>query len=154
MSRSGVALSWVAVAVGGAVGTAARYGLDLAIPHPIDAFGWSTFIENAVGSFLLGWLAAAVWDRVPDWVRAGLGAGLLGSFTTFSAVMVSAIAIGQGGELAGGPGSVQPGDFVAAALVVFANVVVGIVCALTGILVGRRGRGPRRGTTPEGGEDA
>jgi len=147
-------MSWLAVAAGAAVGTAARYGIDLLLPHPIDGFPWSTFIVNAVGSLALGWLTAALWDRVPDWVRAGLGAGLLGSFTTFSAVMVSAIAIGQGGELVGGPGSVLPGDFAGAALVVFANVFVGIVCALIGLLVGRGGRGPRLASTPEGGEDA
>lgn len=152
--RSGAVASWFAVAAGAAIGTSARYGLDLLVPHPLDAFPWSTFAINVVGSFALAWLAAAAWDRVPEWVRAGLGAGLLGSFTTFSAVMISAIAIWEGGELVGGPGSVQPGSFVLAALVVLANVVAGLVAALAGTLVGRRGRRLRTVAAQEKGEDA
>lgn len=154
MSRTSAAASWAAVAAGAVVGSSARYGLDLALPHSIDAFPWSTLLINIVGSFALGWLAAAVWDRVPDWVRAGLGAGVLGSFTTFSAVAISAVAIAQGGELANGPGSIEPGDFALGGLVVLANVIGGIVAALIGTAIGRRGR--RLGTVAarERGEDA
>jgi len=152
--KSAAAASWFAVAGGAVIGTAARYGLDLLIPHRLDQFPWSTFAINVVGSFALGWLAAAVWDRVPDWVRAGLGAGLLGSFTTFSAVMISAIAIAEGGELVGGAGSLEPGDFGLAALVVLADVVAGLIAALIGTILGRRGRRLRTVAAQEKGEDA
>jgi CrcB protein len=153
VSRASAA-SWAAVAGGAIIGGSARYGLDHAIPHPIDGFPWSTFLINIIGSFALGWLAAAVWEQVPEWVRAGLGAGVLGAFTTFSAVAVSAVAIAEGGPLTGGPGSVEPGDFALAALVVLANVVAGILAAILGTVLGRRGRRLPAVAAQEEGEDA
>jgi len=148
------AASWAAVAGGAIIGGSARYGLDHAIPHAIDGFPWSTLLVNIVGSFALGWLAAAVWGRVPDWVRAGLGAGVLGSFTTFSAVAVAAVAIAEGGPLTGGPGSIEPGDFAIGALVVLTNLVGGVLAAAVGTLLGRRGRPLAAVARHEQGEDA
>ena len=55
-----------AVLVGGFLGTGLRLGADLLVP------------------------VARVWPAVPGWVRGGLGTGLLGSFTTFSAVVLVA----------------------------------------------------------------
>ncbi len=146
MSRTDTALSWVAVAIGAAIGTAARYGLDLLLPHELDAVPWSTIVVNTLGSFVLGVLAAGAWSVVPPWLRAGLGAGLLGSFTTFSTLMIVAVATAQGGELANGIGSVEPGAFGQAAVVVVGSVFAGILAAFVGILLGRWGlrRGLRR----------
>jgi len=132
------ALPWVAVAVGAALGTSMRYGLDLLLPHSLDAVPWSTIIANTLGSFALGLLAAGTWGVVPPWLRAGLGAGVLGSFTTFSTLMIAAVAIAQGGPLAHGPGSVEPGSVAQAAMVIVGSAFVGLLAALIGILVGRR----------------
>lgn len=71
-----------AVALGGALGSVAR----LAVGEAWQAAGpwvtWSELTVNVTGAFLL----AVVVHRVPDprW-RAGLGTGLLGSWTTVSA---------------------------------------------------------------------
>jgi len=80
--------AWLAVAGGGLLGTELRYGLGLAFP---DAGGlpWTTLGINVAGSFVLAalttfWIAR---PRTAFWLRAGLGPGLLGSFTTFSAVV-------------------------------------------------------------------
>jgi CrcB protein len=83
----------VAVAVGAALGAALRLGIDTAIPHADDAFPLSTLIINSIGAFALGVLVARVWLAAPHWLRAGLGAGLLGTFTTFSAVAVSLVSL-------------------------------------------------------------
>ena len=83
----------LAVLVGGLAGTGLRLGLDLLLPHGDDAFPWSTLIINVVGSFALGALVARVWPIAPGWLRASLGTGLLGSFTTFSAVAVSLVTL-------------------------------------------------------------
>lgn len=80
------------------MGTAARFAIDIAIPHGSDGFPLSTLIVNAVGAFLLGVLVARVWATAPSWLRAGLGTGLLGSFTTFSAVAVSLVSLGSAGN--------------------------------------------------------
>jgi CrcB protein len=77
----------VAVAVGGAAGSLARYGLDRFIEHHvITVFPWSTFTINVTGCFLAGLAVAALVDRhhLPPWVRIGIVVGFLGAYTTFS----------------------------------------------------------------------
>lgn len=94
-------VSWrdiAAVIVGGAIGTALRLSLDTLIPHTDDTFPFSTLLINTLGAFALAVLVARVWERAASWVRAGLGAGLLGTFTTFSAMAVSLVTLGQAGE--------------------------------------------------------
>ena len=71
----------LAVAVGGALGAAARYGTDRLIDPPV-AFPWSTFVVNIVGCFFIG-LASQELGEAPDWVRNGVVVGLIGGFTTF-----------------------------------------------------------------------
>ena len=87
-----------AVLVGGVVGTGLRLTIDAAIPHTDTAFPLSTLIINTVGAFLLGALVARLWATAPSWLKAGLGAGLLGSFTTFSAFAVSLVSLTAAGE--------------------------------------------------------
>jgi CrcB protein len=85
--------SILAVFVGGSIGTCLRLLLDDTIVHTDQTFPWSTLIINILGSFVLAILVSRVWPVVPDWVRAGLGPGLLGGFTTFSAVMASMVTL-------------------------------------------------------------
>lgn len=85
----------LAVAIGGIVGSALRLGIDTALAHDDYSFPLSTLIINTVGAFVLAVLVARVWPIAPAWLRAGLGAGLLGSFTTFSAVAVSLVSLAE-----------------------------------------------------------
>lgn len=98
--RSSPALTLVAVAVGGVLGTGLRLGFDLAFPHGDAEFPVETLVVNLVGTFALGWLVGGLWTRpaTPAWLKAGLGSGLLGSFTTLSAVMASLIVLTRAGE--------------------------------------------------------
>jgi CrcB protein len=73
------------VALGGALGSAARYAVGLAWPTPPDGFGWATFGINVVGCLAIGVLYGV--DRRPA-VRLFAGTGVLGGFTTFSAYAV------------------------------------------------------------------
>jgi CrcB protein len=75
----------VAVAVGGAVGALARWGLTEAFPSDPDAFPWATFAINVVGSFALALLPALAVVRRRRLLAVGLGPGVLGGFTTLSA---------------------------------------------------------------------
>jgi len=88
-----------AVFLGGMVGTGLRLGIDQALPHVDTAFPASTLIANTVGALVLGWLVAGLWTRpgLPQWLKAAVGAGVLGSFTTYSAVMVSLVALSAAG---------------------------------------------------------
>ena len=75
---------FVFVALAGAAGAAARYGLDLHFSRDAHHVPWVTFAINVGGSFLLG-AAVAVLDAHPHpTVRPALTIGLLGGFTTFS----------------------------------------------------------------------
>lgn len=80
----------LAVLVGGLVGSGLRLGIDAVLPHAAPGtFPLSTLLINVAGSFVLALLVARVWPTAPAWLRFGLGTGLLGSFTTFSALVVS-----------------------------------------------------------------
>lgn len=116
----------VAIVVGGLVGTGLRLGLDALLPHSDDGFPWSTLIINVVGSFALAVLVARVWPSAPHWLKAGLGAGLLGSFTTFSALAVSLVTLADAGEWLLGAGYLV------------ASLVAGLGAATAGLFLGRR----------------
>jgi CrcB protein len=92
--------AWLAVAAGGLIGTELRYGLALAFPDVPGSLPWATFWINSGGSFILAALTT-LWMARPQtafWLRAGLGPGLLGSFTTFSAVVFSVDQLARAGE--------------------------------------------------------
>ena len=111
------------VAIGGACGVMARYGIGRATFHS-DALIWSTVGINIVGSFLLGLLAAEHWfDRD---VREALGVGFLGGFTTFSTFSVQIVLEVDAGE---------PGR---AAWYLLASVVGGVAAATAGYALGRK----------------
>lgn len=72
------------VAVGGVVGSLARWGMVEASPAI-----WTTLGINVLGSFLLGVLVSR---RPPEhWSRPLLGTGALGGFTTMSALAVQVV---------------------------------------------------------------
>jgi CrcB protein len=77
----------VGVALGGALGASARYGVDRLIEARSSAiFPWSTFTINITGCFLIGVVSTALVDRhhLPAWLRIGLVVGVVGGYTTFS----------------------------------------------------------------------
>jgi CrcB protein len=87
-----VPLILLAVFLGGAGGTGLRFGMDSLFPAQ-DGFPVATLVINLLGSFTLGVLVGRVWPAAPHWLRAALGPGLLGGFTTFSAVTVATITL-------------------------------------------------------------
>ncbi len=76
------------IAAGGAIGSAARYGVNVWSARALGSeFPWHTFIVNVVGCFAMGVLVALMATRlnVSNEARAFLTTGILGGFTTFSA---------------------------------------------------------------------
>ncbi|WP_341578326.1 CrcB family protein [Microbacterium schleiferi] len=78
-------------AVAGGVGAALRYSADVAILRWWDP-PWGVFVVNVVGSFALGILTGAAPSADLQLV---IGGGLLGGFTTFSAVSVTTILLAE-----------------------------------------------------------
>ncbi|MCG5217863.1 FluC/FEX family fluoride channel [Streptosporangium sp. KLBMP 9127] len=88
--RAGVWPVLGAVSAGGVLGTLARYGITVALPHPPGAFAWSTLLVNVSGCLLIGVLmvlAGEVWTG-RRLIRPFLGVGVLGGYTTFSTYVV------------------------------------------------------------------
>lgn len=76
------------VALGGALGSAARYGVNVWSGRLLGTdFPWHTLAVNLLGCFTMGALTAlmALKFNVGQEVRAFLTTGILGGFTTFSA---------------------------------------------------------------------
>ncbi|MEV7554440.1 fluoride efflux transporter CrcB [Amycolatopsis sp. NPDC089917] len=75
-----------AVGVGGALGSLARYGLSVALPHSPGRFALSTFATNVSGCLLIGVLMALLSATTDPHrlLRPFLGVGILGGYTTFS----------------------------------------------------------------------
>ena len=101
------------VALGGAVGSAARYGVNVWSGRVLGAeFPWHTFIVNVAGCFIMGVLVElmALKLNVGGDTRAFLTTGILGGFTTFSAFSLDFALLVErktyGAALAYGAGSV------------------------------------------------
>jgi fluoride exporter len=121
------------VALGGVLGSLARWGVGLAVPTPPGTFPWATFGINVLGSLLMGVLVVVVteFSTAHPLVRPFLGVGVLGGFTTFSTFAVDA----QGLLLTGHP---------ATALASLAGTIVAAVgAAALGMALTRRLAGQR-----------
>lgn len=122
----------VAVAIGGALGTMARYELALAEPVPSGHFPWATFVANVLGSLVLGvavvvLAASRASARIP---RAFVAVGFCGGLTTFSTWMVESVLLTRDGD-----GGVAALYLVVSLVAGFAAVVLGV--GATRRLVGR-----------------
>src|ERR1700748_2717071 len=94
--------TWGAVAVGGALGSLARFWLAAwVIMLTGPRFPWGTLLINVVGSFVIGVVAgytitAARVTMHPD-LRIFLMVGVCGGFTTFSAFSLQTFELIQSG---------------------------------------------------------
>ena len=87
---------WIGVGILGGCGALARFGLTLLVAdrlHPHLPLG--TMAVNVSGAFLLGLLAGASLDGD---ARLLLGAGAIGSYTTFSTWMLETQRIDEAGK--------------------------------------------------------
>jgi CrcB protein len=91
------AVLW-AVAIGGAIGSIARYLAVTGMATWLGrAFPYGTLTVNVVGSFLMGVALALLVQRglLGEPWRAGLMSGVLGGFTTFSAFAGETLVLAQ-----------------------------------------------------------
>ena len=78
---------YLAIAIGGAFGAMARYGLALFIVERFPSrFPYGTLIINVTGSFVIGFFMTFLSQRIhfhPNWTLA-IVVGFVGAYTTFS----------------------------------------------------------------------
>ena len=116
-----------AIAIGGALGASARYGVTQLITVPPDSFPWSTFWTNVSGSFALGVVLAIVLERFPPsrYARAFAATGFCGAYTTYSTFAVETDLL------------VKDGHAGIAAAYVVASLVTGFAAVFVGMWLAR-----------------
>jgi CrcB protein len=119
-----------AVALGGAIGTAARYEVGQRWPVAAGSFPTSTFAVNTIGAFAIGLVLAVLLARWPQhrYARPFLCVGLLGGWTTMSTFAVEADLL------------VRDGHAGTAAAYVFTTLAAGLVATSAGLTAGRLAR--------------
>ena len=112
------------IAVFGAVGTLARYGLQgLVQLRAGSAFPYGTLLVNLTGCFFLGLIGQFTMNRMvlpADW-RVAIAVGFFGGYTTFSSF---------GWETAK---MLEDGEWLGATAYVGASVVAGLLLSVAGI---------------------
>ena len=95
-------MHWFAVAIGGALGSLARYALSAYIfDVSSHKFPYATLAINVLGSFAMGILFVLIVEKaaMPSEMRSLLMIGFLGAFTTFSAFSLDALGLWQNGHV-------------------------------------------------------
>jgi CrcB protein len=117
------------IAIFGAVGTLARYGLQGLIQiRAGGTFPYGTLLINLTGCFLLGLIGQFTLNRMfisPDW-RVAITVGFFGGYTTFSSF---------GWETAK---MLEDGEWLRATTYVAASVFVGLFLSVAGIRLANR----------------
>jgi len=126
-------MSWtnlVLVALGGAIGSVARWATNVAIG---DRFGatawpWPTFTVNVVGSFLIGIIAGLALTGsygMTPLMRLFLAVGIMGGFTTFSSFSLDVLS------------NLEAGRYVLGVGYAGASVVLGLAATAGGMALAK-----------------
>jgi CrcB protein len=121
-------MTWLLVALGGALGSLARYAVNVAAARWLpETFPYGTFLVNAVGCAIFGLLLGAGESRnvLTPAVRAFCLVGLLGGFTTFSSYSAESVVL------------LRSGAWPLALLNTLGQVVVGLLAVVLGWWAGR-----------------
>ena len=112
-------------ALGAVIGSLARLQVSYLIQTPsATSFPWATFLVNVVGALLIGIVAALPKIMSNEARRHFVVTGVLGGFTTFSAIAVETLQL-----------ATQP---VISVTYVVATFAVGILATHLGSLIGAR----------------
>ena len=115
-------MSFLYVALGGALGSVLRYLLSLVIPK-VAGFPWPTFVANVLGCLCIGFFSGLFLkcDSLSPNLKLFLVTGFCGGFTTFSTFANENLAL------------LQSGKFGMFAAYVISSFVLGIAACAFGI---------------------
>lgn len=124
-----------AIALGGALGGPARYGIAQVVHVAPGGMPWATLVTNVSGSFVIGLVLALVLERFPPtrYLRPFVATGFLGAYTTYSTFAVETAVL------------VKDGHVPVALAYVVASLVAGLAAARAGLWAGRSLPLPHRG---------
>ena len=94
-----MAYLWIGIA--GFFGATLRYSIGLFLFDESVVFPFATLTVNLIGSFLLAWFTTAFVKRfsISNHLKAAIGTGFIGSFTTFSTLSVETVTLIKNEEL-------------------------------------------------------
>jgi len=118
----------VAIAIAGALGALARYGLEGFVSRRTPgAFPWSTFVVNVSGAFVLGFVFTLLTEQfsVAPWIRGAATIGFLGAYTTFSTLTFETYRL------------VEDGALGIAAANALGSIAAGLAAVYLGVVTGR-----------------
>ena len=118
-------MNYLWVAVGGALGSVARYWCSGVVANWFgESFPWGTIIVNVLGSFIIGLFATLTAPDgrlfVASEARVFVMVGLCGGYTTFSSFSLQTLNLAREGEWLGAG----------------ANVVLSVVLCLLAVWIG------------------
>lgn len=101
--NTSLALQLTLVGSGGAIGAICRYGLSLLLNSNTahaQSFPWATFLANMIGCFFIGCFAGYIVGNndVSLHLKLFFAIGVLGGFTTFSALSLESFNMLQSGH--------------------------------------------------------
>ena len=120
---------YLLVAVGGALGSMARYGFGVGVGRLwTSSFPLATMLINILGSLAMGLFIGWLARKTPGWqadARLFVAVGIFGGFTTFSSFSLDTISM------------LERGEVVPALGYVLVSVIVGIAALYGGLLLVR-----------------
>jgi CrcB protein len=118
----------LSVAIGGAGGALARYGLNLLFAKTLTPFPFATFFINVTGSFLIGFLLILFTDKFAagENLRVAVIVGFLGAYTTFSTFEMEIF------------GLIREREFATAFLYLFSSVLLGFTGVCGGVWLAKK----------------
>jgi|SRR5581483_11921476 len=113
------------IAIGGVLGTFARYGTQLAIQGHGERFPAGTMVVNIAGSFLFGFVVRffSAGDLQAVHMRIALTVGFCGAFTTMSSFNYEVLTL------------VETGKYLPAAIYFTGSLAGGLVAMGAGVLL-------------------
>jgi CrcB protein len=118
----------VFIAIGGAAGAVSRYLVQGWVEELAGGrFPWGTFVVNISGSFMLGFVFALAMDRAilaPE-IRVPAMIGFIGSYTTFSTLMLESWRL------------MEEGDYLYLFGNLVGSVLIGMIAVVAGLALGR-----------------
>ena len=95
-------MEWLAVFVGGGLGSLARFGLGKSLGATVAGFPLATLLANIAACLVLGFFAgyAANKGQFPPALKLGITAGFCGGFSTFSTFSLESMSLMGNGKIA------------------------------------------------------
>jgi CrcB protein len=96
-------LSYMWIAIGGALGTTARFWLSGVVARSVgETFPWGTLVINVTGSFVIGFFGALTGPDgrlfIGSTARQFVMIGMCGGYTTFSSFSLQTLNLMNDGE--------------------------------------------------------